>query len=233
MKLGTLYLVPNLLGVCAPNKVLPQHTINVAKNLRHFACETPKVTRAFLKTLDMPIPIAELHMCEIAAIQTVEGWLRAGHDVGVVSDAGCPGTADPGASLATLAHGIGARVAPLVGPSSILLALMAAGLNGQAFRFHGYLPSDASARTASLKQLDALVQKSGETQAFIETPYRNAVILQAIKTTCGAQTSLCCARALTTDHEHIVSKPIAAWSERDIAEFSVKEPTLFLLGRAQ
>jgi 16S rRNA (cytidine1402-2'-O)-methyltransferase len=233
MSLGKLYLVPNLLGVCPPAEVLPARTIAVAKALRHFACETPKAARAFLKTLEMPVAISELQICEIPAAQIVEDWLRLGHDVGVVSDAGCPGTADPGALLVTLAHRIGAQVIPLVGPSSILLALMASGLNGQSFRFHGYLPSDSTARIAALKQLDSIVQKTGETQAFIETPYRNAAVLQAIKNTCSQQISLCCARALTTAQERIVSQPISVWNAREIAEFSMKEPTLFLLGRAQ
>jgi 16S rRNA (cytidine1402-2'-O)-methyltransferase len=233
MNLGKLYLVPNLLGVCLPEEVLPARTLAIAKSLRRFACETPKAARAFLKTIEMPVAISELQICEIPEVQNVEDWLRLGHDVGVVSDAGCPGTADPGALLVTLAHRIGAPVIPLVGPSSILLALMASGLNGQAFRFLGYLPSDAAARIAVLKQLDSLVQKTGETQAFIETPYRNAALLQAIKTTCSSHTTLCCARALTTSQERIVSQAISAWNDREIANFSVKEPTLFLLGRAQ
>jgi 16S rRNA (cytidine1402-2'-O)-methyltransferase len=233
MSLRKLYLVPNLLGMCPPSAVLPARTIAVAKSLRHFACETPKAARAFLKTLEMPVAISELQICEIPATQTVENWLRAGHDVGVVSDAGCPGTADPGALLVTLAHRLGVRVVPLVGPSSILLALMASGLNGQTFRFHGYLPSDAAARIAVLKQLDSLVQKTGETQAFIETPYRNGALLQAIKNACNAQTTLCCARALTTEQERIVSQSLAMWSAQEIADFSIREPALFLIGRAQ
>jgi 16S rRNA (cytidine1402-2'-O)-methyltransferase len=233
MNLGKLYLVPNLLGVSLPEEVLPARTLAIAKSLRHFACETPKAARAFLKTIEMPVAISELQICEIPDVQNVEDWLRLGRDVGVVSDAGCPGTADPGALLVTLAHRIGAPVIPLVGPSSILLALMASGLNGQAFRFLGYLPSDAAARIAALKQLDSLVQKTGETQAFIETPYRNAALLQAIKTTCSPHTTLCCARALTTSQERIVSQPISVWNDHEIDNFSVKEPTLFLLGRAQ
>lgn len=233
MSVGTLYLVPNLLGITPPADVLPARTLAIAKNLTHFAVETPKAARAFLKTLEMPLAIAELQMCEIPAAQIVENWLKSGADVGVISDAGCPGTADPGALLVTLAHRIGARVIPLVGPSSILLALMASGLNGQAFRFHGYLPTDATARAAALKSLDQNVQKTGETHAFIETPYRNAQMLKALKEVCNAATTLCCARALTTAAERIVSKPIAAWSAGDIDAFSSKEPTLFLIGRAQ
>jgi 16S rRNA (cytidine1402-2'-O)-methyltransferase len=233
MSLGKLYLVPNLLGVCPPAEVLPARTIAIAKSLRHFACETPKAARAFLKTLEMPVAIAELQICEIPAAQIVEDWLRLGHDVGVVSDAGCPGTADPGALLVTLAHRIGAQVIPLVGPSSILLALMASGLNGQAFRFLGYLPTDTTARATTLRALDQLVHKTGETQAFIETPYRNATMLQSITNVCHPTTTLCCARALTTASELIVSKRIEAWSEADLNAFTVKEPTLFLIGRAQ
>jgi 16S rRNA (cytidine1402-2'-O)-methyltransferase len=226
-----LYLLPNLLGVCPPSDVLPERTITIASGLRHFACETPKAGRAFLKTLNMPVAIADLHICEIPAARIVLDWLQAGFDVGVVSDAGCPGTADPGNTLVSLAHSHGFAVVPLVGPSAILLGLMASGMDGQRFRFHGYLPAEKDAREAKVRELDLHVQRTGETQIFIETPYRNAQMLASICAAGNAKLAFCCALNLTTTEERIISKPIGKWTSTDIAHCSAKAPALFLLGR--
>jgi 16S rRNA (cytidine1402-2'-O)-methyltransferase len=232
MALGTLYLVPNLLGVVAPDAVLPHATIARARALRHFAVETPKAARTFLSTLELGIPIASLAIEEMPQTATIESWLLGGSDVGVVSDAGCPGTADPGAALVALAHRIGARVVPLVGPSALLLTVMASGMNGQQFRFHGYLSTERDERVKQLKSLENAVVATGETQLFIETPYRNGAMLDAIFSS-AQRVDLCVAQNLTLDTQRIVSKPVAKWTAQDAEPFRVKAPAVFALGRLQ
>lgn len=233
---GTLYLVPNLLGVAAPSDVLPARTLACAVRLNHFVVETPKVARAFLKTLAPERTIADIHMvpCDPpeAALAQCTAWLKAGHDVGVVSDAGCPGMADPGALFAALAHREGAVVVPLVGPSSLLLGLMASGFDGQRFSFHGYLPAKAAERDHALKALERSVRDTGATQIFIETPYRNEALLGAI---CQQLRSidLCVAQNLASDGERICSRPLHEWNDSARQAFAGKHPTLFLLGRSQ
>ncbi len=234
---GTLYLVPNLLGLCEPSDVLPVRTLAITRQLSHFIVETPKVARAFLKTVSPERVIADIAMvpCDPAkaAINQCAAWLKAGVDVGVVSDAGCPGMADPGATFVALAHQLGAKVVPLVGPSSVLLGLMASGLNGQLFTFHGYLPSKAPERDAALKAIDRLLKTTQGTHIFIETPYRNAPMIDAIRATVSGNIDLCVAQALSTAQEMIVCKRIHAWTDADRVHFSQKEPTLFLLGMQQ
>ena len=234
---GTLYLVPNLLGLCDPPDVLPARTLAIARQLSHFIVETPKVARAFLKTVSPERVIADITMVASdpakAAIEQCAAWLNAGIDVGVVSDAGCPGMADPGATFVALAHQIGAKVVPLVGPSSVVLGLMASGMNGQLFTFHGYLPSKALERGAALKTIDRLVKSAHGTHIFIETPYRNAPMIDAICTTVSGNIDLCVAQALSTAQETIVCKQISAWTDADRMRLSQKEPTLFLLGTRQ
>ena len=234
---GTLYLVPNLLGLCDPADVLPTRTLATARRLSHFIVETPKAARAFLKTVSPERVIADIAMmpCDPpkAAMDQCAAWLKAGIDVGVVSDAGCPGMADPGATFVALAHQIGATVVPLVGPSSVLLGLMASGMNGQRFTFHGYLPSKAPERDAALKAIDQLVKTAQGTHIFIETPYRNAPMIDAIRTTVSGAIEFCVAQALSSARETIVCKPISAWTDADQARLSQKEATLFLLGAWQ
>ena len=234
---GTLYLVPNLLGLCDPADVLPARTLAIARQLSHFIVETPKLARAFLKTVSPERVIADIAMlpCDPAktAIDQCAAWLKAGVDVGVVSDAGCPGMADPGATFVALAHHIGATVVPLVGPSSVLLGLMASGMNGQLFTFHGYLPSKAPERDGALKTIDRLVKTTRGTHLFIETPYRNAPMIDAIRATVSGNIDLCVAQALATAQESIVCKHISDWTDTDRVRLSQKEPTLFLLGVRQ
>jgi 16S rRNA (cytidine1402-2'-O)-methyltransferase len=234
---GTLYLVPNLLGLSTPSDVLPARTIALAQRLNHFVVETPKVARAFLKTLSPDRVIADIN---IAACDPLPGamaqcvaWLKAGIDVGVISDAGCPGMADPGAAFVALAHLMGAPVVPLVGPSSVLLGLMASGFDGQHFTFHGYLPSKAPERDAALRALDRQVQATGATQIFIETPYRNAAMLGALRDVIAANTHVCIAQNLGAAGETICSKASSAWTAADRSRFILKAPTLFLLGKPQ
>jgi 16S rRNA (cytidine1402-2'-O)-methyltransferase len=233
---GCLYLVPNLLGLVAPETVLPEGTLSVARRLRHFVVENAKPARAFLKSLGVGVPIASLSIQPLPTGATPEDCAallapaRNGEDIGMVSDAGCPGVADPGATLVAAAHREGLRVRPLVGPSSLLLALMASGLNGQAFTFHGYLPVPAEARTKRLQALAEDAGRTGTTHLFIETPYRNQAMLSTILASCRASIELCVAVDLTLPTEWIASAPISAWKTRALPELD-KRPAMFLLGR--
>jgi len=235
--LGTLYVIPTTLGPAPPDAVLPPGTLQVARRLRHFVAETPKVTRQFLKALEHPAPMQEIAIAELSEhtpadqVAALLAPALAGHDVGLVSDAGCPGVADPGALLVAAAHRAGVPVVPLVGPSSILLALMASGLDGQAFAFHGYLPVKAEARTAAIKSLDDTVARTGATQIFIETPYRNDALLDALLATCRPATMLALAIDLTLASELVISRPMGEW-RKPPRPVLAKRPTVFLLGRA-
>ena len=231
---GTLYLVPNLLGAVPPANVLPARTIEVARCLVHWVVETPKAARAFIKTLDPPQPIATLSIQELGSIPTADhlaallGPLRDGADVGMLSDAGCPGVADPGAGLVAAAHGAGVRVVPLVGPSAILLALMASGMNGQDFAFHGYLPVKADERATALQRLESESRARAQTQLFIETPYRNEAMLDTLAAVLQPATLVCIAADLTLPSEQIVRASAREWKKREHASFA-KRPALFVL----
>lgn len=233
---GCLYLVPNLLGVVPPQNVLPQGTLDVARRLRYFVVENAKPARQFLKSLALDVPIASLSIETLPANPTPEDCAvllepaRKGEDIGLVSDAGCPGVADPGASMVAAAHRESLRVVPLVGPSSLLLALMAAGLNGQSFAFHGYLPVAADARAKRLRELDEDAARTGTTHLFIETPYRNNAMVAAVLASCRATTELCVAADLTLPTEWIASAPISAWKKRNLPDLN-KRPAMFLIGR--
>lgn len=184
MNKGKLFMLPVPIADGGLNDTLPEHTIQTARELKFFLGENAKSARAFLKFCGHPSPIASLSIEEIGHrpdSAKVRGWLKPaleGNDIGIVSEAGCPGVADPGAQIAAEAHKLGIRVVPLVGPSSILLALMASGMDGQHFRFCGYLPIKEPARTNAIKDLERKSASSeGETQLFIETPYRNSGML--------------------------------------------------------
>jgi 16S rRNA (cytidine1402-2'-O)-methyltransferase len=232
---GRLYLVPNLLGVVPPAEVLPQRTMDIARALDHFVVETPKAARQFIKSLQSARPIQLIDFATLdvdTPPDRVPGLLAPalnGADLGLLSDAGCPGIADPGALLVAAAHRAGVQVVPLVGPSAVLLALMAAGMNGQQFAFHGYLPVPAEARMSALKVLDDAVARSGVTQIFIETPYRNDALLAATVSACRATTDLCVAVDLTLPTEQVVRRPIAKWREAARIDLS-RRPAIFLLG---
>jgi 16S rRNA (cytidine1402-2'-O)-methyltransferase len=228
---GTLYVVPNLLGVVPPATVLPQRTLDVARTLTRWAVETPKVARAFLKSIDIPTPIAQLTMSALegpGAVDPLVEALRGGADVGLLSDAGCPGVADPGAVLVAAAHEHALRVVPLVGPSAILLALMASGMNGQRFCFHGYLPVKPEARVAALRALEQQSRAQQRTELFIETPYRNAAMLGSLTTALGTATRVCVAADLTLDSETVECRSAAQWRRVDHARFE-RRPAIFLL----
>ena len=231
---GTLYLVPNLLGAVPPANVLPARTIDVARALTHWVVETPKAARAFIRTLDPPQPVSSLTIHELGTTPSTEriaallAPLHIGADVGLLSDAGCPGVADPGAALVAAAHEAGLRVVPLVGPSALLLALMASGMNGQGFAFHGYLPIKSDARAAALKRLESESRAHGQAQLFIETPYRNEAMLGAITKALKPGTQVCVAADLTLPSETVERRSASEWSRHDHAQFA-KRPAMFVL----
>ena len=217
MSAGTLYLIPVTLGDDNIARTLPPDVVSIAQKLDTFVVENEKTARHFLGAIKTVKPVRELTLLTLNE-HTTEKELPAllapllvGKDVGLMSEAGCPGIADPGAKLAELAHGKSIRVAPLVGPSSILLGLMASGFNGQRFTFLGYLPSEKAARVQRLKEIEQISRKNNETQIFIETPYRNQHLLEDILANCQAKTRLCVACNLSLQNELIISKRISEW----------------------
>ncbi|HSH53967.1 MAG TPA: SAM-dependent methyltransferase [Methylotenera sp.] len=234
MKSGTLYLIPVTLGDDNITRVLPPEVVSIAQRLETFVVENEKTARHFLSTIKTNKPVRELQLLTLNEHTTDKELpallqpLLAGIDVGLMSEAGCPGIADPGAKLAELAHRKGIRVMPLVGPSSILLSLMASGFNGQRFTFLGYIPADKAARIQRLKEIEKTSNKHHETQIFIETPYRNQHLLEDILTHCHPATRLCIACNITLEDELIVSKTIAEWKKSPLPDLH-KKPTVFLL----
>ncbi len=231
---GALYLVPNLLGIVAPADVLPARTITIARGLAHWVVETPKPARAFIKSLDPPQPIATLDIKALsdragaAEFTALLAPAQAGQDIGLLSDAGCPGVADPGSALVAAAHAAGLRVVPLVGPSSLLLALMASGMNGQSFTFHGYLPVPPDARAEALRRLETESRAMLCAQLFIETPYRNEAMLKSIGESLRPRTVVCVAADLTLPTESIERRTAEQWRTQDVARFA-RRPALFVL----
>lgn len=231
---GTLYLVPVALGDVAWQAFLPQRTRDLACGLHHFVVENAKTARAELKRLGHPVPLRDLHIEELPRTPSTEDLVRliapllAGHDVGLMSEAGCPGIADPGALIVQCAHEHGLRVVPLVGPSSILLALMASGLHGQQFAFHGYLPARDPARSDRIVALERESQRVRQTQIFIETPYRNDALFTALLQACKPQSRLCIASNVTLPDESIVTRHVAEW-RRSTPPALHHHPTVFLL----
>ena len=231
---GTLYLIPCTLGDSPSEQVLPQHVIDIARKLSHFVVEQPKTARRFLATLKPEQPIQSLNFAPLnqhtpsSELPNLLAPLLAGHDVGIISEAGCPGVADPGANLVNLAHRKNIRVVPLVGPSSILLALMASGLNGQCFAFQGYLPIEDAERMKAITMLEAESSKRNQTQLFIETPYRNDKLFAALLRHCRPQTLLCVACDITLPSEEIQTHTISHWKSAPTPLLN-KRPSLFLL----
>ena len=222
-----LYLVPATLGG-APGQVLPAPTIETVRALRDVAVEDAKSARAFLAALGMSCPMRELRIETLDADPAaLLAPLRAGRSLGVLSEAGCPGVADPGQALVAAAHAAGFRVVPLVGPSSILLALMASGLEGQRFAFRGYLPRDARERATRIGALEQVSREARETQIFIETPYRNDALLAALLEACAPGTRLCVAVDLTLPEESITTRSVLQW--REAARVIGRRPAVFLL----
>jgi 16S rRNA (cytidine1402-2'-O)-methyltransferase len=232
--LGTLYLIPVTLGDDMVQHVIPDYVLNVARNLETFVVESEKSARHFLSTIKTLKPVRELNLhllnehTDMKVLPDLLAPLLAGQNVGLMSDAGCPAVADPGAQLVQLAHKKGIRVVPMVGPSSILLSLMASGLNGQQFAFLGYLPVEKLQRNQKLKEIEKRSASHKETQLFIETPYRNQAMMDAILQTCHAQTQLCIACDVSLPSEMIVTKSIASWKTSPPIDIH-KRPCLFLI----
>ena len=229
---GTLYLIPVALGGDNALSLIAPDTIDTARGLRTFIAENAKSARAFLKAIAHPGPLQELkihtldeHTRDVAPLLKL---LLSGEDCGLMSEAGCPAVADPGSALVRRAHGAGVRVVPLIGPSSILLALMASGMNGQHFAFHGYLPVERTERARKLKELEARARD--ETQIFIETPYRNEALLSALFQHCRGDTLLCIAADLTLPGGFVAAQTIAEWKEKP--PIIDRRPAVFLLSRA-
>lgn len=213
---GTLYLLPTPIAEVPAEDVLPAGTLTVARRLDCFLAESAKRARAFLKAIAHPRPLAELTIIEIghapdpARCDDSLRPLLDGLDAAIVSEAGCPAVADPGANIVARAHALQLPVVPLVGPSALVLALMASGLNGQSFRFVGYLPQDAGALAARLRALEN-ASRAGETQLFIETPYRNERLFAAVLAACAPDTRLALAVDLTAPGARIAAHTIADW----------------------
>ncbi len=235
MALGTLYLIPTPLGDCTLDLVLPDETRRVAARLSHFVVEQAKTARAFLKQVGTELPIQQLQLSELnehtrnSALEALLAPLLAGHDVGLLSEAGCPAVADPGANLVRLAHRRGIAVKPLVGPSSILLAIMASGLVGQRFAFHGYLPAKPEERAKAIKDLEKRAEREDSAQVFIETPYRNQAMLDSLLGTCREDTLVTVACDLTLNTEFIATRATKDWSA-PLPELH-KRPCVFLIWR--
>lgn len=213
---GRLVLIPTFLGNDDP-ALLPARTLDRVRCLGHFLVENARSARGFLSAIGHPRPIQSLPIVElprrldVATAGALLAPVRSGEDCGVLAEAGVPCVADPGAALVAAAHAAGIEVEPLVGPSALLLALMASGLNGQQFRFHGYLPVPALERDAAIRALDEQSQRSGATQMFIETPYRNARLVDALLATCEPATRLCIAAGLTLPSQWIRTRLICEW----------------------
>lgn len=240
---GTLFLIPNTLGETeALASVLPEQVQHITSQLDYFVAENAKTARAFLKLVNASHPLSKpmqaISISELnvntppAALAGLLAPLLAGRDGGLVSEAGVPAVADPGADLVRLAHQHGIPVRPLVGPSSLLLAVMASGLNGQSFAFNGYLPTDAAQRSARIKELETRSRKEKQTQLFIETPYRNTAMLEALVGACAPGTLVCVATDLSLATETIRTQTGAQWKSQlaggKAPDFH-KKPTVFLL----
>lgn len=234
MTTGTLYLIPVPLGSMIPAEALPAPVLARVKPLKHFVVEQAKTARAFLKAVGTDQPLQSLDLQELnehTRREDLERLLKpalAGCDVGLLSEAGCPAIADPGADLVALAQQAGIRVVPLVGPSSLLLALMASGLNGQCFAFHGYLAAKDAERQKELRDLESESRKRRQTQIFIETPYRNRQMLEAIVKNCQPQTRITVATDLTMPGETILTRTVAAWKKQAPPDLE-RRPTVFLM----
>jgi len=231
---GTVYLIPTVLHDDEQAvQTIPAYIIDAVKDCTVFFVENERTARRYLKKLwrDMVIDNYTwytIHKAEEEVQKTFIANLQQNKNIGIISEAGCPGIADPGQLLVAAAQAIGATVKPLVGPSSILLALMASGMNGQCFQFHGYLPIDNVERKKKLKDLETDSQKRHCTQLFIETPYRNNALLQDALQTLQPQTKFCIAADITAATESIITKNIAAWKKEPLPNLH-KRPTIFLL----
>ena len=234
--LSALYLIPVTLGETSIEQVLPPYNHEVIMGIRHFVVENIRSARRFLRQTDKAFPIDDCTFFEMGKHADEKHFsqylqpLREGKPVGVISEAGCPAVADPGADIVRIAQREGLRVVPLVGPNSMIMAVMSSGLGGQSFAFNGYLPVDASDRAKRLKALESRAWTEGQTQLFIETPYRNEKMFQSLVSTLRPQTRLCIAAGITTADEYIRTLPISEWKKTKLPDLS-KIPAIFLINK--
>lgn len=230
-KAGTLYMIPIPIADDAL-QTLPQEISTITSGLRYYFAENIRTARRFLRSLHATLVIDDIQFSEIdkhngADTALLKKWLVAGYQVGLLSEAGCPGIADPGAELAAIAQNVGANVVPLTGPNSLILALMASGLNGQSFSFNGYLPVKEPARSKRIKELETRSVKENQTQLFIETPYRNDAMLADLLKNCSPKTRICIAQNITAPGAFIKTKTVTDWMKNKPT--LGKTPAVFLL----
>lgn len=235
-KVAKLYLIPSLLSDNNWKTVLPISVSDIVKTTRYFIVENVRTARRFLKKVAPDINIDELTFYELnkrtssASLPDYLLPIKAGNNMAVISEAGCPGVADPGAEIVKLAHQKAIEVVPLVGPSSILLALMASGLNGQSFAFAGYLPVKNPQRIKTIKKVEEHALRNNQTQIFIETPYRNHQLIDDLLKNCNSSTLLCIAANITAENEWIKTKSIQSWQKEKLPDLH-KQPAIFLIGK--
>lgn len=237
MASGKIYLIPNTLGGESTSDIIPQDVITLVITLRHFAVEDVKSARRLLRKMDREFPIDDCEFFTLNKNSPIEDLLRMirclkdGNDLGIISEAGCPGIADPGGALVSLAHEKDIQTVPLVGPSSILLALISSGFSGQTFTFHGYLPKERKDRVRRLKDFEGDSRRTGYTHIFMDTPFRNMNVLDDLLNELADTTMLCIASNITMHDQHIKTMSVKDWRENayDLA----KRPALFLIGKPQ
>lgn len=238
MAAGTLYLIPCPIGEdTAPYDVTPEANRAVISSLDYFIVENTRSARRFLSKAGVGRPIDELDFVELnehtvagEEVERMVAPILRGRNAGVISEAGVPAVADPGRLVVALCHRYGIRVVPLVGPSSIIMAIMASGMNGQSFAFNGYLPVKEPERSRAIKKYEARAVAEDQSQAFIEAPYRNIKLVEQILRTCAAGTRLCIACDITSSAEYIRTATVAEWRKRGIPDIQ-KRPTIFIIGR--
>jgi 16S rRNA (cytidine1402-2'-O)-methyltransferase len=234
---GKIYLIPNTLGGESTSDIIPKDVAEIAIKLRHFAVEDVKSARRLLRKMDREFPIDDSTFYLLnrnTAIHELQLMIRTvlgGEDLGVISEAGCPGIADPGAELISLAHEKKIQICPMVGPSSILLSLIGSGFSGQNFTFHGYLPKERKDRVRRLKDFEGDARRTGYTHIFMDTPFRNMNVLEDLLNDLSDTTMLCIAANLTIHDERIQTMSIKDWRENafDLS----KVPVMFLIGKTQ
>ena len=228
-----MYLIPVTLGDTAIEKVLPSYNKEIILGIKHFIVEDVRSARRFLKKVERSINIDELSFYPLnkhTSAEEISGYLKpllGGESMGVISEAGCPAVADPGADVVAIAQRKNLKVVPLVGPSSIILSVMGSGFNGQSFAFHGYLPIEPTERIKRIKVLEQRIYTENQTQLFIETPYRNNKMMEDIVKNCRPQTKLCIAANITCEDEYIKTKTVKEWQGK-LPDLS-KIPCIFLI----
>ncbi len=233
-KTGTLFVIPHTLGKTPGNNTIPEYVLKIIRKLDLFVVENVQSAARYLQWVNHPVPEYEIDFLLLnkkTSAQEIATFLKPlmkGKDVGILSEAGCPAVADPGSKFISMAHSRGIVVKPLVGPSSILLALMGSGFNGQGFQFHGYLPRDADKRGSYIQKIEKESRKKKLTQIFMEAPHRNDAVVKSILQLCRDNTKFCTATNLTLPDESILSRPISIWKERPVHSIN-KKPTIFLL----